>query len=81
MPNPKKTGKKLEPEQVDELQESYSKNNTAALLDDAFGKFENSFSADSGMPDLDRADYIVIGGRTATEMLVEKLLPQELLKK
>ena len=72
MPNPKKTGKKLEPEQVDELQESYSKNNTAALLDDAFGKFENSFSADSGMPDLDRADYIIIGGRTATEMLVEK---------
>ena len=72
MPNPKKKGKKLEPEQVDGLQEAYTKNNTAALLEDTFGKFEKATSSNSAMPDLDRADHIIIGGRTATELLVEK---------
>ena len=69
---PKKKGKKLEPEQVEQHLDAYSKANTEALLDDAFGKWDRIFDPSEQIPYIDRADHIIIGGRTASELLMEK---------
>ena len=67
-----KKGKKLSAGQVERHMEAYSEAVTARLLDEAFGNWENSFTGRMKLPDLDRADHIIIGGRTASELLVER---------
>ena len=66
MPN----GKKLTQAETEALRSDYSAAAAATLLDDAFGKWDNRRD-NSGVPYLDRADHIIIGGRTATELLME----------
>ena len=65
-------GKKLDPEQVEQQQDAYSASNAEDLLETAFGKWDETSSTKSKVPDLDRADHIIIGGRTASEILVER---------
>ena len=65
-------GKKLDPEKVEQQQDAYAAANVEYLLEDAFGKWDKISSTKSNVPDLDRADHIIIGGRTASEILVEQ---------
>ena len=73
---PKKKGKKLEQNQVDQHMEAYAAANAEPLLEDAFGKWDNIYNPRTQFPYLDRADHIIIGGRTATELLLEKFEPE-----
>lgn len=73
---PKKKGKKLEQNQVEQHMEAYAAANAEPLLEDAFGKWDKIYNPRTQVPYLDRADHIIIGGRTATELLVEKFEPE-----
>ena len=64
-------GKKLTGQQVDQLQEGYAQNSTAVMLDEAFSKWETD-SLDYPIPPMNRGDHILIGGRSATEYLVDR---------
>lgn len=63
--------KKLDESKLQQRMASYSEATAGALLDDAFGRWESRTDV-YGLPLLDRADHIIIGGRTATELLMEK---------
>ena len=68
-------GKKLTEEQVTNQQEVYSEGVAASLLDPVFSKWDDitdSLEATSSLPFIDRADHIIINGRTATEYLMDK---------
>ena len=72
MPKPPKKGKKLDPQRTDQLIESYSESAVSVLLDDAFNKWDEQYDKSITLPYLDRADHIIINGRVATDLLVEK---------
>lgn len=67
-----KKGKKLSEEKNEQLMEAYSDATAEALLDSAFGKWDQITPPNSRVPYLDRGDHIIIGGRTATELLMEQ---------
>ena len=64
-------GKPLDPEVMDQHREGYLEAVTQSMLDDVFGKWD-SIHGENGLPYLDRADHIIINGRTATEHLMER---------
>lgn len=68
MPKP---GKKFEQKQVDQHLAELNKSAAQNLLDDAFGKWNEIRDEDRTLPVLDRADHIVINGRTGTELLMD----------
>ena len=67
-----KKGKNVDPKQVERRMAGYSEAVTAGLLDDAFGRWESRTDTQSRIPFLDRGDHIIIGGRTASELLMDK---------
>ena len=75
MPKPEK-GKKLDPKTVDQHMMLYSESAANTMLEEAFGKWDIIHGMHISIPYLDRADHIIIGGRTATELLVEKFNDQ-----
>ena len=69
---PKKKGKKLDPKTLDQHIEAYSDATVSAQLEDAFGQWDKRYDLNTTIPYLDRADHIIINGRTVTDLLVEK---------
>ena len=70
MPKPGK-GKPLTEKQTNQLREEYSEKTPASVLNATFARWDTITTKD-GEPFLNRADHIIIGGRTATELLVKK---------
>lgn len=66
-----KKGKNVDPKQVERRMAGYSEAVTAGLLDETFGRWD-SRTDKFHLPFLDRGDHIIIGGRTATELLMDK---------
>ena len=66
-----KKGKALDSQQTEQQMEGYVRATTAAILDQAFGKWDGIDEL-NGLPYLDGADHIIINGRTATEYLMEE---------
>ena len=74
MPKPGK-GKALPEERTDELLAGYVQAAPEAYLDQIFGKWDQIRDTEqrgSQRPYLDRADHILINGRSVTEILVER---------
>ena len=68
-------GKKLTEAQVEQHLTAYSQGTAMGFLDDAFGKWDqirDEVFGGTQLPYLDRADHIIINGRTASEHLVER---------
>ena len=65
-------GKKLSDKQVEQRMETYTEASVESMLKDAFGQWEERKDPNYDLPFLDSADHIIIGGRTVTEMLVER---------
>ena len=65
-------GKKLSDKQVEQRMETYTEASVESMLKDAFGQWEERKDPKYDLPFLDSADHIIIGGRTVTEMLVER---------
>ena len=65
-------GKKLSDKQVEQRMETYTEASVESMLKDAFGQWEKRIDTRYNLPFLDSADHIIIGGRTVTEMLVER---------
>ena len=66
-----KKGKKLDESQVQQHMAAYSDAVAGDLLNRAFGRWEASHDR-TNVPYLDRADHVIIGGRVAAEVLMEK---------
>ena len=66
-----KKGKKLDESQVQQHMEAYSEATAEALLDSAFGGWDVCLD-ERRVPILNRNDHIIIGGRTASDLLAEK---------
>ena len=66
-----KPGTKLPEKTADDLRTKYVEQTAASVLDGTFGIWDTNTDK-FGVPHLDRADHIIIGGRTATELLLEK---------
>lgn len=64
-------GKALDSQQTEQQRERYVRATTAAILNQAFGKWDGIDEL-NGLPYLDGADHIIINGRTATEYLMEE---------
>ena len=67
-----KKGKKLEEKKVEQYMNAYTEATADALLNEAFGRFDGSYDSSDRIPYLDRADHIIIGGQTASQLLVER---------
>ncbi len=50
---------------------AYAEKTPGDLLDEAFGRWDKAVGDRTRIPYLDRADHIVINGRTASEHLME----------
>ncbi len=68
---PKKKGKKLDAKKLEEHMGAYAEKTPGDLLDEAFGRWDKAESNRTRIPYLDRADHIIINGRTASEHLME----------
>ena len=66
-----KKGKKLDESQVQQHMAAYSDAVAGDLLNRAFGRWDASQDR-TNVPYLDRADHVIIGGRVAAEVLMEK---------
>ena len=66
-----KKGKKLDESQVQQHMEAYSEATVSTLLDSAFGGWDVCLD-ERHVPILNRNDHIIIGGRTASDLLAEK---------
>ena len=64
-------GKALNSQQTEQQMDGYVRATTAAILNQAFGKWDGIDEL-NGLPYLDGADHIIINGRTATEYLMEQ---------
>ena len=69
---PKKKGKKIDPKQRDQHMEAYSKATVSRHLDEVFNQWDKRYNLHTTIPYLDRADHIIINGRTVTELMVDK---------
>ena len=69
---PKKKGKKIDPKQRDQHMEAYSKATVSGHLDEVFNQWDKRYNLHTTIPYLDRADHIIINGRTVTELMVDK---------
>ena len=68
-------GKPLNDQQVDQHREGYVRSTPAEMLDDAFSKWEDCNGL-LPLPPMNRADHIIIGGRTATDLLLDEFNKQ-----
>ena len=66
-----KKGKKLDESKIQQHMEAYSDATAGALLEEAFGRWDG-LSDEKRVPILNRNDHIIIGGRTASDILLEK---------
>lgn len=69
---PKKKGKKLDPKRADAHRDAYSKATVSRHLDEVFNQWDKRYNNFFRVPYLDRADHIIINGRTVTELMVDQ---------